>query len=778
MTVTDVDNLGLYGVGTTKSISMKNMTVTNVDIYDNAGGDNGTDNIKITNLNQPVNIHSTSATQADWDGDTIILDMATGVTSLSATIKGGVALEGTGILNTDATSLTITDSNTVAATGLYLDQALVIAGTAAASTITSLTVAGGGANGATTTATLSMDGTSNVNVSTINAASLESDLDINGLTTAAGTAITLNETGQKLTIGNADAARDQLDVVGGAGADSISVAAIGANAGILSVFVGSSSVESLNVALVDDAAAGAAFTVDAADMTGLSTVNVTVTDGAGGAGEHDEGFTIQNLSSVTTVTFGGDANGIDLANDANVGVTLNTASTGGEVTVVNRTGALTVSDNDTDAANNEGIIFGANVATATIKQGVAANIDVDELDGASVTALTVGGSDNSAAGAAFTGTVQANDVNMAKLATLTVDSNHGAITVGNLGLVAAKLATVDASGDNAVTIGGATASTAIADVNASGLTGNITFGDGVDFTASADIATGTGNDTVALTISNSATTVNMGEKASDADVLKMVGANTLGITVVNLGSATDQIVQINGGVDSAVQLGIERFDASGFTSSFGVNVTGSADLNHITGTSNADVITLTTETTGKADVVQGNDGADTISMGTDAAADVVVFNAETDGGALNDDETVNADTITNFDQGEDKIGITVALENGLNNSDANNTLQVSTAAKNGIDKDTTDSDVFIITGTTEDDLDDLSDVITDIGTVVNTAADEFLLVMQNAAGTQAGLYMVDTGGANAGAVLTGAEIALIAIINTDAALTVSDFTIV
>jgi hypothetical protein len=439
---------------------------------------------------------------------------------------------------------------------------------------------------------------------------------------------------------------------------------------------------------------------------------------------------------------------------------------------------LTVSDNDTDAANNEGIIFGANVATATIKQGVAANIDIDELDGASVTSLTMGGSDNSAAGAAFTGTVQANDVNMAKLATLTVDSNHGAITFGNLGLVAAKLATVNASGDNAIAIGSGADSTAISDVNASTLTGGITFGDGTDFTASADIVTGTGNDTVALAITNSATTVNLGEKASDADVLKLVGANSLGITVVNLGSTTDQITQINGGVDGAVQLGIERFDASGFTSTFGVNVTGSADLNHITGTKNADILTLTTETTGKADVVQGNDGADNINMGVDAAADVVVFNAESDGGAVADDETTNADTITNFDAGEDKIGITVALENGLLNGDGNDTLTVTNAAAGAIDKDTNDADVFVITGSTLDDLDDLSNAATLIGAVTTTANDEFLILVNNAAGTQAGLYLADTALANSNAALGAAELALIAIINTDAAIANTDFTIV
>jgi hypothetical protein len=657
MTVASVDNVGLYGAGASKSISMKNMTVTNVDIYDNAAADNGTDNIKITNLNQAVNIHSTSATQADWDGDTITLDMLTGVTALDATIKGGIALEGTGILSTDATNITLTDANTNASTAFYYDQAIKLAGTVAAAPITALTVSGGGAKSATASATLSVDGTSNVSIATVNATALDSDLDLVGLTTAAGATVTLHSTGgTKLTAAAADAARDAIDVVGGTGADAISVAAIGA--GSNSVYFGATGVETLNVALVDDATSGAAFTIDAADMTGLSTVNVTVTDASSAAGEHDEGATIQNLASGTTISFGGDAHGIDLANDANVGVTLNTKSTAGVLTVVNKTGALTVSDNDTDAANNEGIIFGANVATATIKQGVAAAIDIDELDGASITALTVGGSDNGTDGAAFAGAVQANDVDLAALATLTIDANHGNITVGNLGLAAAKLATINASGDNTITIGGNTTATtaALADVNASGVTGAITFGDATDFASTADVALGTGDDTMTINAAvNSAITISMGEKTSDNDTLKLDGANNLGVTVISLGNTTDQISQLNGGVDSAVQLGIESIDASLLDGSFGVNITGSGEANTLVGSKNADVLNAGEG----ADTVTGGLGADSITLTESTSKiDTIVLN-----------DTASMDTVTGFVAAgtADKVNITVAnidAENG------------------------------------------------------------------------------------------------------------------
>ncbi len=104
------------------------------------------------------------------------------------------------------------------------------------------------------------------------------------------------------------------------------------------------------------------------------------------------------------------------------------------------------------------------------------------------------------------------------------------------------------------------------------------------------------------------------------------------------------------------------------------------------------------------------------------------------------------------------------------------TLDVATAAQNGINK-SNDNEIFILTGTTEDDLDDLSDIVTAVGNTNFAANDEFFLVVNNAAGSQAGFYFIDGGGANTNATLTTAEIAFVGLINTDAALVAGDFTL-
>ena len=285
-------------------------------------------------------------------------------------------------------------------------------------------------------------------------------------------------------------------------------------------------------------------------------------------------------------------------------------------------GEIVTIDNAADDADDEGLILGANISTATIKTGAAENFTIDELDAASLTTLTVGSADTSAAGAALAGAIALTDVTAAKLATLNLDSNNGTITMGDGGLITAKLATLSAVGDNNITLGDAASSTALlADVNAT-LTGGLTFGSGVDFAASADIDLGTGNDSITMQVAiNSATSLDMGEKASDSDTMNLSGTNNLGVTVVNLG-ATDQITQLNGGVDSAVQTGIENFDTSDLTGSFGVNITGNGDANTLTGSKNADTISG-----GEGiDVITGGLGADAITLTeTTAKSDSVVI---------------------------------------------------------------------------------------------------------------------------------------------------------
>ena len=133
---------------------------------------------------------------------------------------------------------------------------------------------------------------------------------------------------------------------------------------------------------------------------------------------------------------------------------------------------------------------------------------------------------------------------------------------------------------------------------------------------------------------------------SDNDTLNITGANGLGLTVVDL-SAADQISQLNGAVNSAVQAGVESIDLSGLTGAYGSNITGSSDANTITATGNADVINP-----GEGiDTVNGKGGADTITITeTTSKADTIQI-AEAEGG----------DVITGYTAGTDKIDLSVAL---------------------------------------------------------------------------------------------------------------------
>jgi len=657
MTVTDVDVIDLYGAGAV-AISLKNVTgATTVNANDSAANTNNSDALNVTNVAQAVTMKVIAA-NGDWAGDTLTLDQATGTTAQAVTVSGGVALGASAALVVDVPSLTITDSTQVVATGLNLSNTLSIAGLTAGVDITTLTLAGGGMASATAAAVLSIDGTSNVALGTIDATALESDLDINGLTTAASATVKLNATGQKLTIGTADAPADAIDIEGGAGTDTVAVAGMG-EAGTNSVRLDASNVEKVSVTLTGENGTEADFTLDNTEATSVTSVTLD-TAAHTGSSDHTEGVTISKLANNATVTIGGsDTGGHIFGASANKAFTINATTSASTVTIVN--GEIVTISNAADDADDEGMVLGANIGTATIKTGAAEAFTIDELDAASLTTLTVGSADTSAAGAALAGAIAVTDVTAAKLTSLSIDSNNGTVTVGDGGLITAKLATLDVIGDNNVTLGDAASSTALlADVNASTLTGNLSFGAGVDFAASADIDLGTGNDAITLQVAiNSATSLDMGEKASDSDTMNLSGTNNLGVTVVNLG-ASDQITQLNGGVDSAVQTGIENFDASGLTGSFGVNITGNGDANTLTGSKNADTISG-----GEGvDTITGGLGADAITLTeTTAKVDSVVI----DGG-------LTKDTVTGFavGAGGDQIDLTLATLNAAGTVNADN----------------------------------------------------------------------------------------------------------
>ena len=114
-------------------------------------------------------------------------------------------------------------------------------------------------------------------------------------------------------------------------------------------------------------------------------------------------------------------------------------------------------------------------------------------------------------------------------------------------------------------------------------------------------------------------TIDLGEKASDNDTLNLTGINNLGLSVIDL-SAADQIMQVNGVINSAIQTGIESVSASAVTGSGAFNIVGNAENNTITGSKNSDAISLANGGNDtivfKAAASNGNDAITNFTSGT------------------------------------------------------------------------------------------------------------------------------------------------------------------
>ena len=223
----------------------------------------------------------------------------------------------------------------------------------------------------------------------------------------------------------------------------------------------------------------------------------------------------------------------------------------------------------------------------------------------------------------------------AKGTTLNIDTTQGNVAVPTL--TAAKLTALNIVGDGTFTAGATAATTtALASLDGSTATGAITVTQNMDFASGASVKTGTANDSITLDVlTEGGVGIDMGEKTSDSDTLIIAGANNMGLTVVDL-SAADQISQLNGAINGAVQTGIENITLSGLTGSFGVTVTGSADANTIIGTGNADNIIAG----GGVDTITGGGGIDTIDLSESTA--------KTDTIVIDSASTANRDVITGF----------------------------------------------------------------------------------------------------------------------------------
>jgi len=204
----------------------------------------------------------------------------------------------------------------------------------------------------------------------------------------------------------------------------------------------------------------------------------------------------------------------------------------------------------------------------------------------------------------------------------------------------------------------------------------------------------------------------MGEKASDSDTVNITGAMNLGITNIDLSQA-DQITQMNGVVDTAVQTGIENIDLSGLTGTYGTVVTGSTDGNTITGSPKADIINAG----GGIDIINAKAGEDVITI-TDASTDL------TDASKVDTVQIASGegyDTVTGFVIGSDILDLSFTAKDDDDGTAVNKTGFGATnavAAGNFITLD--DWDLNTKNATFDHDLSVVIEVASALGTATLT----------------------------------------------------------
>jgi len=235
-----------------------------------------------------------------------------------------------------------------------------------------------------------------------------------------------------------------------------------------------------------------------------------------------------------------------------------------------------------------------------VETGVTASgLVVDLIDSSSATdALNVTFKTTNAASNVFT--IDSGSANNIETLNLTMTVGQNVDLTGFTMDTAGLKSTVNISGAGATIL--SAVDTDITTIDASATTGGVTMTNRTSIAANT-LKGGTGVDTFIMKHGNDVIT-----GGSGADVLNISLAAVLGGLSVDLSSTTDQITTFNGSSNSAVQTGFTSVDASGYTGSFGAQLTANKAGSTITGTDNLDVLT-------------GGAGADIFHMKTATAID-------------------------------------------------------------------------------------------------------------------------------------------------------------
>jgi Ca2+-binding RTX toxin-like protein len=600
-----------------------------------------------------------------FDMGTTVADF-TGATT-AETVDGG---EGNDSISFGAASFTILSTELG---GIKNVENLVFAATTDATTVT-LTDAVFTANGSTTL-TVDLDAATTGDV-TLNASALTAANSINVIYTAT----TSGTSGSSIAGGaGSDSIRvddvmldDAITLAGGAGTDTLVINEGGTATSIASTVTGFERISfrtaatSYSLTANDSNSASTTVTVDGSNLTsGALSFNASAEDDAayvitGG----QAGDTLRGTATTTKIdTISGGGGDDAITGDAGVD-SLDGGSGNDTFTVATTAHFTSLSSPETvigGAGGNDMIDFTENAATTVNSSDLSAISGVEKIrfSGNNTASITLTDSVFTANGAATIAIVD-NE------ATAALTVNAGAIT--------------SSANSISVTTKAGTATT----VNESllGGAGNDTFtfttanGAGVPLESTDSVNGGAGTDTLAVVIDTTGLTAVTLTNVSNIE--KITLANTAG--TVNVGAITladGNFVSVTGAVvdfSGSTTAGTAAIDASAEDDSTFV-ITGATGADTITGSQLADTI----NGGAGADRIIGHAGADQLSGG--AGADTFVYtNAVVSSvSSVTHSSGTNADTITDFASGTDKLEVT------LNYSTFSSALDISaTRASAGV----------------------------------------------------------------------------------------------
>ena len=563
----------------------------------------GTDTLTLGTLSTSTKTVDASAFAA------IVSTTAGSATATSFSLKGGVVHNVTGDTGVDTFTITATDSNTAynvdggagsdtltmntgsaTFTDTNVDNFEVINYVVGNSKDTVITTASGKGLNDNDATTVNVSGGNSVSTFGIGASTV---IGAAGGTQATGlTKFDASGFNGNLKASFGDSVVDtSLTVTGGSGADIIYATYDAAATEVLKVV----NVEKIHLLADRGGDSGETYVFNLAGVTGVTLTSIS----AGAASADDSTVTVNNLVSGQTVAMGSTA-----ANGIAAGTFFgNSSLTATLADATGTTDALTLNLVDTD-------------------EDAGVGTDQTDFNAAGVEALTI----NVAASA------EDHDIDLAGVTATTGSKTSITITGG---LDAGTDATVDAS-DAGSMLEINDMSSSVNVFNSSAFNGNVLMTG--RHTNSIEITGGIGDDTFRM--ESASDVINGG---AGTDTLVVAKSAILGGINVDLTNTTDQVVSFNGSASAGTVLGFENVDLSGYTGSFGAQIQAGANGSTITGTTNADEITLTTA---KADVVISNDATgDTIS-GFTIGSDIVRLDISEHGTMIEADTSVIAGAVS------------------------------------------------------------------------------------------------------------------------------------